>query len=255
MKRDWSIIPEFEEREAYAKLAEEYHAGFEYNDFFLPKVYENAEEVKRRIDGYKALGRDRSKDTLHGAFLDVVVSSDDTYIAEYSKKRLRQSMEIAKELSVKGVIFHSGLVHGVSAQSYLNNWAVRQEDFYRELCSEYSNIVIYLENTQETTPELLMPLIERMQDCKNFKVCFDYAHAIISGTPIEAWVEALSMHVGHMHINDNDLRMDLHQVPGEGMVDWKQFKVLTDKMKDASVLIELSGLERQEKSLKYLDNI
>ena len=39
------------------------------------------------------------------------------------------------------------------------------------------------------------------------------------------------------------------------MIDRKQFKVLTDKMKDASVLIELSGLERQEKSLKYLDNI
>lgn len=129
MKRNWLIIPDFEQREESAKLAGEYNAGFEYNDFFLPKVYEDEAEVKRRIAGYKALARDRRKDTLHGAFLDVVVSSDDTTIAEYSKKRLHQSMEIGRELSVKGVVFHSGLVPGVTSEAYLSNWVKRQEEF------------------------------------------------------------------------------------------------------------------------------
>ena len=86
MKRNWLIIPDFNRREESKKLAEEYHAGFEYNDFFLPGVYEDEAEIKRRIAGYKALGRDRSNDTVHGAFLDVVISSDDAHIAEYSKK-------------------------------------------------------------------------------------------------------------------------------------------------------------------------
>ena len=126
MRRNWLIIPDFDKREESAKLAGEYNAGFEYNDFFLPKVYEDEAEVRRRIEGYKALDRDRSRDTLHGAFLDVVVSSDDAFIAEYSKKRLRQSMEIGKELSVKGVVFHSGLVPGVTTPVYLNNWVSRQ---------------------------------------------------------------------------------------------------------------------------------
>ena len=47
MKRNWLIIPDYEQREESAKLALEYHAGFEYNDFFWPGVYENDAEIKR----------------------------------------------------------------------------------------------------------------------------------------------------------------------------------------------------------------
>lgn len=255
MKRNWLIVPDFEQREASAKLAEEYNAGFEYNDFFLPKVYEDEEEIKRRIAGYKALDRDTSNDTLHGAFLDVVISSDDAFIAEYSKKRLRQSMEIGRELSVKGVVFHSGLVPGVTSPTYLNNWVARQEAFYRELCGDYPKLTVYLENTQEDSPKLLLPLIERMSDCKNFKVCLDYAHAAISKTPVEDWVDVLGPYIAHMHVNDNDLRADLHQIPGEGKIDWWKYALLTAGIKESSVLIELGGLERQRQALEYLLSI
>lgn len=255
MKRNWLIIPDYEQREESAKLAKEYNAGFEYNDFFLPKVYEDDAEVKRRIEGYKALDRDRSKDTLHGAFLDVVVSSDDAYIAQYSKKRLRQSMEIGRELSVKGVVFHSGLVPGVTTRVYLNNWVNRQEEFYRKLCEDFPELTVYLENTQESEPDLLLPLVERMSDCKNFKVCLDYAHAAISKTPVENWITALQTYIAHMHVNDNDLCNDLHQIPGEGKIDWWKYDLLTTGMGEASVLVELGGLERQKKALEYLESI
>lgn len=255
MQRNWMIIPDFARREESAELAEKYQAGFEYNDFFLPQVYENEQETERRIEGYCSLNRDRSRDTLHGAFLDVVVSSDDTYIAEYSKKKLRQSAEIARKLSVKGVVFHSGLVYGVIGKSYLENWAKRQSMFYRELCAEYSELEFYLENTQETSPELLLPLLEQMKDCKNFKICFDYAHAAISGTAVATWLEVLQGSIAHMHINDNDLRADLHQVPGEGCINWTEFASLTKKLEDVSVLVELNGLEHQEKALNYLRKV
>lgn len=255
MKRNWLIIPDFEQREACANLAKQYQAGFEYNDFYLPQVYEHEEEVERRIKGYCSLDRDRSNDTLHGAFLDVVISSDDAYIAEYSKKRFRQSMEIARRLSIKGVVFHSGLVRGVTGEKYLNNWVNRQEQFFRELCAEYPELEIYMENTQEPGPELLFPLLDRMQDCTNFKCCLDYAHAVISGTPVEEWVSMLGRYTAHFHINDNDLLADLHQVPGEGAVDWQQFKKLTKDMDRATVLIELFGLEKQKKSLNFLTEL
>lgn len=255
MKRKWLIIPEFDQREAFAELAEQYHAGFEYNDFYLPQIYENEAELERRMEGYCSLKRDRSQDTLHGAFLDVVISSDDSYIARYSQKCFRQSMEIARRLSIKGVVFHSGLVRGVTYPAYLENWANRQEAFFRELCAEYPELEVYMENTQETAPELMLPLIERMQDCKNFRFCLDYAHAIISGTPVEQWVSAYGKYTSHMHVNDNDLCLDLHQVPGEGKIDWQNFKNLTEPVKQASVLIELRGLERQKKSLEFLDRL
>jgi len=255
MRRNWSIIPDFDRREESVKLAEEYLAGFEYNDFFLPRVYEDEAEIKRRISGYQALDRNTSNDTLHGAFLDVVISSDDAHIAEYSKKRLRQSMEIGRELSVKGVVFHSGLVRGVTSEGYLYNWVLRQEEFYRKLCEEYPELTVYLENTQETSPDLLLPLIERMKECKNFRICLDYAHAVISGTPVENWVASLQPYISHIHVNDNNLCADLHQVPGEGKIDWWKYDLLTAGMQEASVLVELSGLERQRQALEYLSSI
>lgn len=255
MKKNWLLIPEFEEKEKYAELAEQYNAGFEYNDFFLPQVYENEEEIERRIAGYSSLKRDRSRDTMHGVFLDVVVSSDDPYIAEYSKKRFRQSAEIAKRMAIRGVVFHSGLVHGVTGTKYLQNWLERQEVFFRELCEAYPELDFYMENTQETSPDILVSLMERMKGCPNFKLCLDYSHAAISGTDLKRWVDTVKNYTAHMHINDNDLCLDLHQIPGEGCIDWKEFSILTESMEHASVLIELTGYERQKQALEYLERI
>jgi sugar phosphate isomerase/epimerase len=94
-----------------------------------------------------------------------------------------------------------------------------------------------------------------MSDCKNFKVCLDYAHAAISKTPVEDWVTELGPYIAHMHVNDNDLRVDLHQTPGEGKIDWRKYAQLTAGLKDASVLVELTGVERQRKALEYLTSI
>lgn len=255
MKRKWLIIPEYEQREAFAAMAKQYHAAFEYNDFYLPEVYENEEEVNRRVKGYCELDRDRSNDMLHGAFLDVVASSDDEVIAEYSKKRMRHSMEIAKRLGIRGVVFHSGLVRGVAAPQYLENWVSRQSSFIRELLAEFPKLELCMENTQEETPELLLRLKECLWDCPRFSLCLDYAHANLSGTRPEFWVRQMGQNIGHFHINDNDGRLDLHQVPGEGCIDWRSFETLTKELENVSVLIEINGLEKQKKALEYLEQL
>lgn len=255
MKRKWLIIPEYEQREAYAALAKQYRAAFEYNDFFQPAVYENEEEVNRRIAGYCELDRDRSKDMLHGAFLDVVASSDDAVIAEYSKKRMRQSMEIAGRLGIRGVVFHSGLARGVTNKTYVENWISRQGSFIRELLREFPDLEICMENTQEETPELLLRLKESLRDCSRFSLCLDYAHANISGTRPELWVKQAGQYIGHFHINDNDGTADLHLTPGEGSIDWLNFEAVTKELSQVSVLIEINGLEKQGKALEYLERL
>ena len=255
MKRSWLIIPEFDKREAFCELAYEYNAAFEYNDFFMPSVYGDEEEVKRRIKAYCSLDRDCSKDTLHGAFLDMASFSDDPFMAEYSKKRMRQSMEIAKELGAKGVVFHSGLVRGVTSETYISNWLKRQGEFFRGLCREFPGLEIYLENTQEETPEFFLRMKEEMQECARFGFCLDYAHANISRTKPQEWVKAVGENIIHMHINDNDGNCDLHQVPGKGIIDWKQFGEETKEIEKVSVLIEVTGLECQKKALEYLTKL
>ena len=47
MNREWLIIPDFDNIQESLALAKEYNAGFEYNDFFNPKVYMDEDEIKR----------------------------------------------------------------------------------------------------------------------------------------------------------------------------------------------------------------
>ena len=253
MKRNWSIIPEFEQREQFAILAEQYQTAFEYNDFYVPSVYANEEEVERRIHGYRNLHRNRSDDTVHGVFLDNVPCSDDTVIAQYSKMRMRQSMEIAQKLEVKGVVFHSALVPKVTNDAYIENWLQRQSEFFQKLLEQFPSLYIYLENTQEENPMYLLRLKKRLQNYERFRFCLDYAHANISGTKTSYWIQEMKENIGHMHINDNDGVADLHQVPGEGSIDWKKFEKETQDISNVSILIEIKGLENQKRALKYLN--
>lgn len=57
----------------------------------------------------------------------------------------------------------------------------------------------------------------------------------------------------HLHINDNDFKQDLHLAVGDGKTDWKRFRQHYETyFSKASVLIEVKGLEKIEKSLDYL---
>ena len=256
MNRKWLIIPDYENVEESVLLAEEYQAAFEYNDFWNPKVYENPEEVKKRIQLYKSLNRSLEEDTLHGVFLDMSIVSKDMLIREYSGKCYRQSMEIANELGVKGVVFHSGLIGNLTVDYYIREWLLQSEAFFRELAILYPDIEIYLENTFEQTPDVLVTLKKRMSDVDRFKLCLDYGHACLSKTDPTEWVLKMAPYIGHMHVNDNDLMNDLHLGVGEGQIDFIRWKQLLEQNGvNTSVLLELNGIEKQRKSLAYMSGL
>ena len=106
---DFLIVSLAEELQAYEDLAQEYQVGFEINDFYDPLVFEDKKRREDIIQKYQKAGIPAGS-TMHGAFYDVSVFSYDPQIREISKLRMRQSMEIAQELSVKGVVFLS-LIH------------------------------------------------------------------------------------------------------------------------------------------------
>ncbi len=251
--REWLIIPEYDRLEASAQLAEMYHAAFEYNDFYVPGIYNDPEEVEKRIAAYCALPRDRSRDTLHGVFLDMVIASRDVNLRKYSREKVAQSMEIAGRLGICGVVFHTGLMASLNYGAYLEVWLEAAEEVFRPLCRQYPQLCIYMENTFEQTPEVFERLMHRMGDLPNFALCLDYAHAVLTPTPPEIWVKTLAPHIRHIHLNDNDLKKDLHLVPGEGKIDYAQFvQLLRSYQVHAPILLELKGLERQEKALTAL---
>ena len=254
MKRDWLIIPDFDRLPESLELSDRYGASFEYNDFFQPEVYCDEKEVEKRIEVYKSLPRDRSNDTLHGAFLDLAISSKDAYIRKYSWEKMEQSVKIAVELGVKGVIFHTGLIGGLEVETYIENWLQEAEKVMRYLLNKYPFIEIYMENTFEKSPVYLLELKRRLKDIDRFWLCLDYGHACLTSTAEDLWVREMADAIGHLHLNDNDRKSDLHMVPGQGVIDMVHFKSLIDMYHiKAPILLEIADINKQEQALKYMN--
>ena len=247
------FIPDARNPEATVRFAKEQDAYFEYNDFIFPDMLDDTAGVEERIALYRSLDRDMSKDTMHGAFFDVTVFSYDAKVREISRLRMRQSMEIAKKMGLRGVVFHGNYLPFLKRKQYDANWLSYTEEVLRELAGEYPDTEIYLENMFEDSPELLGVLAERLNDVKNFGICLDYSHALLSSGEGESWFVRLSAFIRHIHVNDHCFDGDVHMVPGEGQTDWKEFFRLKEAYaKDASIHCEVSGLDAARKGIDFL---
>jgi sugar phosphate isomerase/epimerase len=247
------IIPDALHIEESLALAERYGAYFEYNDFYIPEVYENETRVDALIELYKSLPRDRSLDTLHGAFLDVTVHSADSEIRAVSDKRIRQSMDIARRLGACAVIFHTNLIANFKTQSYIDGWISKNAAYWRALSSEYPDTKIYIENMFDSDPTPLKKLMESVSDVPNIRACFDFAHAAVFGNDVKEWADAILPYAEHVHINDNDGVADLHLEIGTGMLDYAPLcRALAESKASPSVLIEMRDASAQARSIEYM---
>lgn len=248
-------IPDYKQIEKWAALALEYGLSFEYNDFFNPMVLENTNHLNEIIRSYERIGRDTSQDTMHGAFYDITVNSMDPLIRNASDKRVRQCMDIAERLKVRGVVFHTNYLTDFKSVPYRDGWVAGNTEYWDKICSEYRGIQVYLENMFDDTPELLRRVAENLKDINNFGVCLDLAHAFLSKVDLKQWVDELSPYVKHIHINDNDKQQDLHLLVGSGKLDWSILR--SEKLfgLSPSVLIEVSGKEKLIRSIDYLKSI
>ena len=250
------LIPDPARAEASLALAAEYDAGFEYNDFFSPQLLDESQKLRERIAFWRGFGRPPRRDTMHGVFLDVTVHSDDPQIRSVSERRVRQSMEIAREMELRGVVFHTNLIPNFKSAFYLDNWLERNSAFFSALCADYPEIEVYMENMFDTEPAMLRAIAERLSSAPNFGICYDRAHAEVFGGGPAGWLEALAPYVLHMHINDNDGLTDSHDSVGSGRIDWRAFDAaLRARNVAASVLVETNDLEKQRASLKYMQEM
>ena len=247
------VIPDRQQIKQSMQLVKKYQVCFEYNDFYLPDILDDRKKQLEIIEAYAAVRQDFSQDTIHGAFFDVILHSSDPLIREISEKRVFQSMEIAKEMGVRAVIFHTGRIQGFLEENYIQNWYKVNEKFFRNILEEFPEQDVYIENMFDESPYVLAELIKRMGSQKRFGACLDYAHAMLFGKETEDWVKVLAPYVRHMHINDNDLQQDRHWPLGYGKINWQTFN---EQMKkycvDASVLIEIKGVKEQEQSIQFL---
>lgn len=247
------IVAREQDIKSYKEIAKEYKVGFEVNDFYNPEVLENEEEMNRLIEFYQKEGLPEGS-TMHGAFFDIVVFSHDLRIREISELRMEQSMKIAVRIGVKGVVFHTNISPVLSGVEYDQRAIEMTVEYLECLLKRYPDTEIYLENMFDTDPDILAAISERLCIYENYGVCFDYAHASISSTPMKTWIEQLAPYIKHIHINDNNLKRDQHLALGDGKIDWQQFMEYREEYFDAcSLVIETTLPENQRRSLKYLE--
>lgn len=246
------IIPQFDRIEESFELAEKYNLGFEFNDFYTPKMLLDEKKLEKRINAYKDM---KLPDLLisHGDFFDVNVFSDDDVIAEISVNRIYQSVEIAKDLGAQKVIFHTNINPQIKGGYYTQNWLDKNEKVFKKVCKDFPEMMILMENMFDDSPIMLKHLCDRMKDVMNFAVCLDYSHAYLSNTELSLWVKELAPFIKHVHINDNNKDHDAHLPVGEGSIDWNEFNELRLKyFPNVTILAEVSSLESQRISIENM---
>ncbi len=246
------IIPDRKHIEKSLQLSREYSLGFEYNDFFQPRILDDEKQCAEIIGGYKKNSLPEYC-TMHGAFFDVIPFSPDLQIRDISIKRIQQSICAAKNIGASAVVFHTNYNPFLNAPEYVENWIKQNADIWGAILEEHSDISIYLENMFDTAPDIMKALSERLVQYTNYGVCLDYAHASLSPTQPRIWAQTLGKYVKHIHLNDNDLVSDLHLAWGTGKINRNEFYEIYQKYTpDASILIETTAIEKQEKTLAVL---
>lgn len=155
------IIPRIDKLDESLALAHEYGFGFEFNDFYSPKVLDDTELTESIIEKYKAAGLP-DYCTSHGDFFDVLVFSEDKYIREISRKRIIQSLETALKIGARGVVFHTNHNPYFIADAYVNSWHRYNEEFWNEILPMYPQLNIYLENMCDSSPKMLADLAKSL---------------------------------------------------------------------------------------------
>lgn len=250
------LVVSFEKSlEEHRKLVRDYHVAFEINDFYDPDVLDNADRIEEIVRRYRQTGIPFGS-TMHGAFFDVILHSRDAVVRKNARHRMRQSMDIAQRLGLDAVIFHTNYQPEIVGDDYVQNVIRKNADFLEELLKEYPSINIYLENMFEDTPGVIAEISERLKVYPNYGVCLDYGHAWVYGTDIEQWVHKLAPYVKHLHINDNDLKRDLHLAVGSGSIDWKEFAYFYRRyFSHCSVLVEIYDAKQQRDSLEFIKDL
>lgn len=241
--------------EEHLEIAKKYHIGLEVDDFFEPAVYEDNAKVDQLIELYKATGL-MDKSTMHGAFYDVIPFSLDRSIRELSLQRMKQSMEIAKRLGVKAVVFHTNYEPALRNEQYTRRVIEKMVSSLELLLQEYSTLHIYLENMLDDTPDILEEISKRLSDYDNYGICLDWAHVNIYSVLRKEWIDRLSEWIRHLHVNDNDILTDAHLAVGCGKIDWMELKTYLQKnLHPDTIVIETGQPKDQIYSLEYLQKL
>lgn len=251
----YSLTTNLESIKEYRKLAEEFSASYEINDFTLPNLLDDTEKCIACIELYKK-EKMPAGSTMHGAFYDVILFSNDSRIKEIGQLRMHQSMETAKALGLNAVVFHTNYNPFLMSESYDQAVISQTVSYIKTLLEEFPDITILLENMFDECPDIILQICLELENYRNFGVCLDVSHAYLAGDDIEIWFQTLASYIKEIHINDTDGKADLHLPLLEGVLPvYDVCEYIQTYCQSVRIVVEISDVSGQKSSLKLLHEL
>ena len=137
-------------------------------DYELPTFYyvENLDNKDEEIARYRRLLLDfQGMLSMHGPIFDTNVVSLDPEILKISQQRYIQAIEIAKQMDVRYLVFHSQWTPIYPAANATKMWLAKVTDFWEGMIAEHlegSNLTVLIENFLDPSPESILTLLARI---------------------------------------------------------------------------------------------
>ncbi|MFN0202232.1 MAG: sugar phosphate isomerase/epimerase family protein [Bacteroidia bacterium] len=200
--------------------------GVELSYFSLPWHLDSA-DLKADIQRHKQLlNHFPLAKSMHGAFYDLNFTSRDSLIRAVSTKRVYQSLEIAEELEMKHIVFHTAYVES-RKNGYKNYWIEKQVAFWETILPqiEKTGITIYLENTREPDASYIAAIVKSLNHdlCK---ICYDTGHSECftdTKLPPAQWAKEYGSDLRYVHLHSNHGWTDDHIAFHQGIISFEGF--------------------------------
>ncbi|MGI5819643.1 MAG: sugar phosphate isomerase/epimerase family protein [Armatimonadota bacterium] len=163
----------------------------------------------------------------------VDLSHPDELVRRDSVGQIRAACEVASALGANCVVAHAGLSTGDA-----NEREIRRRQSLRSIncllkCTCRLEVCLAMEYLPANKPRLCndSAQISEMLDLCDGRpgVCLDTNHANLRES-LAAATRALAERIVTLHISDNDGEQERHMMPGEGVIDWREFMDVLDEI-------------------------
>ena len=237
------LLSDFGDIRTTPSLCKKYNLGVDAGSFCFYDFYPpDSEIINKHLTSYKNI----EIYSIHGPIADLIFESN---VITEAKTRFEYAYNILPKLNCKNMILHNGYV---SETSLPENWIKNAGTFWKNYLKNKDNGTnFYIENYMETSPDIILDLINDVNK-NNFKMCLDTGHVnIFSDIKITEWIEKANKNIGFVHLHNNGGKKDDHNALNNGTINMLDVcKTLEQYSPDAIWALETTYLEESVEWLK-----
>lgn len=238
-------------------IASKLNCGIEISRF--GRLMDIEDDFEKNKKEYRAILDDFGGEvTLHGFFSNLNIAAKDPLIAQISKKRYYQSLELAAEFGVSVVIFHTCYNNLLKHRQYQQMFFLKNIEFYKEFIKNFEDlgIIATIENVHEPNPEFIRNLVAAINS-PNLGTTIDIGHCNLhSQMPPAEWIKEYGIMLKHMHFHNNFKDEDSHSSLLKGTLNIKSvLSTLKELHLYPSVTFEIFEKEDLFESIEYFNQL